>query len=104
MEVRICTKVGYPGDVVTRKQGLATFGTRARACTTRASDILRYGGRVLEPHRNQIFLEGRRRGEHQFSPGLHRTSQQSVQGYSAQIYVHWNSSKALRPLRRAARA
>ena len=96
MEVRVCTKVGYPGDVVTQKQGLATFGTRELACTTRASDFLRYGG---DPHRNQIFLEGRRQGERRFSPGLHCTSQvsqQSVQGYCIQIYVHWNSFIAAR--------
>jgi hypothetical protein len=46
---------------------------------------------LLGPHRNRIFLGGRHRGERQFSPGLRRTSQQSVQGYCKKMYVHWNS-------------
>jgi hypothetical protein len=100
MEGHPCTKVGYPGDVGTQRQGLATFGTRELACTTRACDIHPHRCYVLlDPRRNRIFLEGLHRVERRFSPGLHRTSQQSVlalQGYCAKMYVHLNSFTAAR--------
>ena len=80
MVIRPCTKVGYPGHVVTQKQDLATFGTRAQACTTRKTFLHPVQVSVLLYRcRNQTSLEGRDRGERQFSPGLYRTSQQSVQ-------------------------
>jgi hypothetical protein len=57
--------------MVTQKQRLAIFGTRALVCATPLYH--------LRPHRNQIFLGGQHREACRLSPGLHRTSQQAVQ-------------------------
>ena len=57
-----------------QKQDLATFGTRAQACTTRKTSFrLVQVSVLLYRCRNQIFLGGRDRGERRFSPGLDRT-------------------------------
>ena len=79
-------KAADQGDVVTQKQHVATFDTRAPACATTLY-ILHLHPR---PNRNEIFLGGQRRGAGRLSPGLHHTSQQtqhSVQAIVQNMYV-----------------
>jgi hypothetical protein len=71
----LCSEVADSGIVVTQKQHFATADTHAPTCATpvRPVPVYRY------PNRNRIFLGGQRRGACRLSPGLHHTSQQSVQ-------------------------
>ena len=71
--------IGDPGDAVTQKQGLATFGTRVQACTTRVTFLCSERVSVLlYTSRSRISLGGRDLGVRRISLGLHRIGQQSV--------------------------
>jgi hypothetical protein len=77
----MCSKVAGSNDAVTQKRGVAIFGTRAPAYTTRLP--------VLHANRNQIFLGEQHRGPRRLSPELHRTSRQSVQAIvQKMMHVH----------------
>ena len=91
MELRRRKRIGDPDHAVTQKRGLATFGTRVQACTTRVTFLCPVPLSVLlYPSRNRISLGGRDREVRRISLGLHRIGQQSVhwQGYWGKMYVH----------------